>query len=712
MATFDPDAFLAKRPARPAAAFDPDAFLASRSVATPPGQIPVDPTALGPDIAAGPAVPTGRQRVTQAINLVRPTVEMLGGAGGAAVGTVAATPGLGTVAGAGLGYGAAKTGLDFLEQRFGTQQAPANVADALQRGAKDVAVGATLEAGGRAVMANLGPIFSKLGERALKALGSSGSVATKIAQQAAGKDIEAIRAALRGASPDDLPAQATAGIQRKAWQTLNALGAGLDETDVILKRQMDDRLAELAALARGGNATEIRQAVEESRSVLRQITSPMRETELRAANTAGNVMSRLAPRAAERQASMVSALRQGQPMPVAAPRQGGLVTGTVTGEPRVGQSMVVPGTDAAALRTLANQADGPLRPPVPATQPVDQSGAFLRNRLSVAADDAQGTADVFARVAQQRRVERDFINRQIGSLEQNGLRPLSVDNIIDVVNKSMSEPGKRVSPTHQKVMAQVREQLSNLARMNNGTVDARDLYTIRKEGVNEIIDDLMRGADPKVSKKVAADVLAIVRPEIDKAIEAAGGTGWKTYLKTFEQGAKDLEKRQMAAEAFRMFKDNPTEFTRLVRGDNLDAVEAVFGRGNYDIFKEMAKEMPTLNKAAAYIERQGIIDTAAKGGREELASIIENASWKRRLPNWLSPAITTANFAIRETERRLNKESIELIRKATLSNQSMLELLDGLPAKERAKLMSIIASKSFRGPAYMAVPGNPQVPEE
>jgi len=313
-------------------------------------------------------------------------------------------------------------------------------------------------------------------------------------------------------------------------------------------------------------------------------------------------------------------------------------------------------------------------------------------------------ADIFSRVTAQRRAERDFIQRQIGSLEDYGLRPLEVGNVKSAIDAAMAAPGRRVSAQQQQVLGKVQQQLDAAAAMNNGVIDARDLYTIRKEGINEIVDDLMKGQDPKTSRKVAAEVLSIIRPEIDKAITKAGGTGWVDYLKTFEQGAKEIEKRQMAAEAVQMFSDSPNEYVRLVRGNNPNAVESVFGAGNFDIFKQMSKEMPTLQKAAEYLERQATIAGKAQAGREELAEILRESTWKRRLPNWFSPKVTAANLALADLENRVSKNTLQKIREATLSNKSMLELMDGLPSYERKKLTRLINTPAFaaRTPAGRA----------
>ena len=104
-------------------------------------------------------VPFGRR----AIEFVRPTVEALGGVGGAALGTPLGPAG--AIGGAGLGYGLAKGGLDVLETALGYRQGPSTALEAVGGGAKDVAVGSVMEGIGRGLV---GPAVAKAGEYASK----------------------------------------------------------------------------------------------------------------------------------------------------------------------------------------------------------------------------------------------------------------------------------------------------------------------------------------------------------------------------------------------------------------------------------------------------------------------------------------------------------------------------------------------------------------
>jgi hypothetical protein len=181
---------------------------ATAAPAAPAGQIPG--AALG--MVAPPAAPSEIPMGRRAIQMIRPTVEALGSAGGAIVGTPAGP--LGIVGGVGLGYGLAKSGLDIAEQMLGYQKAPRSVGEALTRGAEDVLIGGAMEAGGRGVIA---PALQKAGEYASKVANLKLDTYLK-ALEGKGQDILDLlrgqRAAVPGAAPGAGEVAAPAGSAR------------------------------------------------------------------------------------------------------------------------------------------------------------------------------------------------------------------------------------------------------------------------------------------------------------------------------------------------------------------------------------------------------------------------------------------------------------------------------------------------------------------
>lgn len=170
-------------------------FGVAAAPAAPASQIP----GAAPGMVAPPAQPSEVPMGRRAIQMVRPTVEALGGAGGAVLGTPLGPAGI--VGGSALGYGLAKGGLDVVEQALGYQKAPSSVGEALTRGAEDVLVGGTMEAGGRGVIA---PVIEK-GAKAVARLGAGAKIDTyRRALEGKGDDILAL---LRGA-PSKTPGAA------------------------------------------------------------------------------------------------------------------------------------------------------------------------------------------------------------------------------------------------------------------------------------------------------------------------------------------------------------------------------------------------------------------------------------------------------------------------------------------------------------------------
>lgn len=157
--------------------------------------------------------------------MVGPTVEMLGGAGGALAGGAAGTFGagpvgtaVGGVAGAGLGYGMAKQGLRAVDVALGLQQ-PDTIGGEFQRAAGNVVEGATAETGGRL----LGPAVNWLGEKVVKGAGKvmdlnqlPKQLAAKTARDALNtpEQVEAARKALQAAQAEGLDLTAQQALAR------------------------------------------------------------------------------------------------------------------------------------------------------------------------------------------------------------------------------------------------------------------------------------------------------------------------------------------------------------------------------------------------------------------------------------------------------------------------------------------------------------------
>jgi hypothetical protein len=253
-----------------------------------------------PSPAAAPAAPAAAPAPTEpsfgqrAMNVIEPTVEMLGAAGGGLLGTPLGPAGI--VGGAGLGYGLAKGGLRTIKTALGYEQGPQSVGEALTTGAKDVLTGATMEAGGRVVA----PLIAK-GAGAIADLRQvPQQKAAAIAQKSLGADLPEVLNTLRGAPANANVAELTAKIENPAWQALikNALEK---DPQFVRKAKLlgeEESRNALAALAGGSTATDIRAVNELAKSNLNKVTGPIRETAIKRANLGQYVADEAGARAA------------------------------------------------------------------------------------------------------------------------------------------------------------------------------------------------------------------------------------------------------------------------------------------------------------------------------------------------------------------------------------------------------------------------------
>lgn len=119
-----------------------------------------------------------------------------------------------------------------------------------------------------------------------------------IARKLAGGDIDAIRA-VNAIAPADISAgQAASGanIDNAGWAALDALAREENIGNKFTRQealQNNKILDKLSTLATGATPTESRAAARQSKAVLGAVTTPMRETELAAAGTAGKLLPEL-----------------------------------------------------------------------------------------------------------------------------------------------------------------------------------------------------------------------------------------------------------------------------------------------------------------------------------------------------------------------------------------------------------------------------------
>jgi hypothetical protein len=648
MAT-NPFAQFVQQPANPFAQF------VEQQPAVIPGAAPgmVAPPAVTSEIPLGRRILGARPTGRDVIQFVRPTVEALGSAGGAALGTPAGP--LGVVGGAGLGYGLAKGGLDTLETALGYRQGPGTAEEAVVGGAKDVLMGASMEAGGRAAVQALGSAAGKIAD--LRQIPKQ--KAADIAKQALGRDLETVIGTLRNAPPNASVAEITAGIENPTWQALIQRSLERDPQFVRKFNLLGERESRnvLAQLAGGTTAAETRATVESAKNALNAMTGPQREAALSRANLGKSVAQ------FETEAERLAAQAAGEVENVRFLKRAEAVA----------ERAAVPKgpVDIADIRQytypldLAKKADEWASQAATASLDLGQGARF-----------AQGAAD---------------------ALRSVGIKPLEGEPLI----RSLSAVGRNPEfAGNDLISGALKNVTDDIAKWTSsgGVIDARALDAIRKNSVNAAIQQLRPGMDATAQRNLAAGVLSEIKPALIDAIESAGGTGYRQYLADYTKGMQQISERKLVGEAARLWKTDKDAFVKLVQNESPEVVEKFLGKGNYNIATEVADStLETLRAQAQQRIKQVSVKEQAGEGQAALRELLRQNVSKFRLPSHLSAWVTNTNRSLQLLEDAIGKKTLDTLTQALKTPQGAEDLLSTLSGAERLRVSKLMQNPLGRG---------------
>lgn len=603
---------------------------------------------------------------------IGPTVEMLGGLGGGALGTVGATPGVGTLLGAGAGYAGAKQVLRMADQYLGLEPR-LSPQDAIAQASKDIAMGATTEAGGRVAGQVIGAGVGKL----MDARQLAQQRAAQIARQSVGGDVAAARAAFAEAPEGATAAQALAGaeqpfyttqalLQRAGRRAPEMMGPTTGPQAGMTPAQSAAAVNELAAMAGGPTATAARAVRADEIEALNNALLPQRNVVLQGINQAEATRQRLqaeAARMAEAATQKVEDVRRF----------------TAAGErtPALGQTLG-------------------------AVEPGKIAMPRISGRFTYAQDLAERAENVVAQAAEGSLAFGEasrFAQRALDSMKAHGLEPLKTDAIEAQLQQVLKNPNFAGNADIQRVIPRVIQDVRAWTDAG-GVVDAFALDAIRRNSVSGAVRDLLgTQATPTAQKRLTAELLGNVKPAIDTAIvKASGSNAYEKYLEAYSKGRQAVEQRELSAKALEMFESNPAEFVKLVRGKKPDAVEDIFGPGSYDIAKQMSEAaMGKLGRIAETAERAGRATEQAASGQERLRELLTDNLTKWRVPWGLDVKAAATNKALDKLEQRLSKKVWTQLTESAQTAESFDALLRTLPASERSRILQVVKDPAQYG---------------
>lgn len=636
-----------------------------------------------------PPPPTSAQTMYRNVrNVVAPTVEMLGAAGGGLLGTPLGP--MGMVGGAGLGYGIAKEALNLGDVYFGGQQ-PRQGAQVFTEPAQNVLEGATYETFGRAVTPLVAPVIQKVTEtgrglltplvkgvtesdigksmglpsiEAVKAFvkpqASAAQVkAASIASQALGQDLPKVLSILKNAPEGASVAEITASLNNPTWQSLitNAL-----ERDPQFLRKVklfgeEESLKALSKLAGGTNAAEVRGVLETAKKNLNAMTTPQREAALDRANLGKQVADY------EATAGKLSAEAAAQVQKV--------------------KDLIAAGDTARAYARLNLIKRG---------LPVGASKYTFADELAEKAFNewSNKAAQASLDLGQGAR----FNQQAADALRSVGIKPLEGNQLVRNISAIGNNPNYAGNDLLQGAIKNVADDIAQWTA-SGGVIDARALDAIRKNSVNAAIARLRPGMDANAQRNLASSVLSDIRPALVDAIEQSGGKGYRQYLADYTKGMQTIAQRKLTGEAMRLYKTNPDEFVRLVQNESPEAVEKILGPGKYNIGVELADStMGVLRDLANKRLTQISVAQQSTEGQKAVAELVKQNTSLVRLPSFINVFAAAGNKAISEYEKALGVKTMKTLTEAVKNPQSAANLLDALPTNEKNRVTRLLTDPS------------------
>jgi len=299
--------------------------------------------------------------------------------------------------------------------------------------------------------------------------------------------------------------------------------------------------------------------------------------------------------------------------------------------------------------------------------------------------------------------------RNIAAQLSNQYKPLDVSAVTGKITTILQDPKLGSSENVENVLSGVTERIKSLTKAGGGDIDAHALYMMRKEGVNEVIDKLLAGRDPAITKKLSAKLSSELKPLIDDAIEASGAKNWKSYVSKYEGGFRAINRVELYDKLQSLLKTSPNEFVKVVRGDNPDIVRNI--TGSHDISSVLSQQnIAKLKHIASQIERDDEIAKQSTEGMRRLSKIMGSFEKPIEPVGMLDRAVVIANAAFRRI-RGLGGEKLEMSLSDLMLPQNKEKLADVLSKasnREKNAFHMMLNSVGYTGAAYAGSRGDNQ----
>lgn len=417
--------------------------------------------------------------------------------------------------------------------------------------------------------------------------------AAEIIRKSLGENLEEARAAFAALPPDDrrLAEQVLldAGVEPDTFYGLGGIAQrelqtpGANPMREALEQQAAVREARLAEAAGGLTAEEVRAATREGRKAVTEAMRPTREAMYERAGIASEVVP-LAERIAQAARTRADEITESGIVP----RMRGL-------EERAAEQAEIMGDMPAIFPDMEN----------------------LQRTRGIAGAAGQRADEAIAAQVGLRGTANEMYDL-VDALAAQGMRPMRAADLIGSLRALERDPMIVAGSLEERTIKNVIRQIQK-ATDANGMLIPEALGKIRRSGINDVVNRLStqmggvpsRGGTPEA----AQDTVLRMRKMIDDTLRQGGGGDLvDQFIQGSERGYAAVNRQQLAGEALRLYKQEPTaaaEFQALVGRERPKVVGKIMGGGperetiagafaddpaRLAALRESAREMQILNR--------------------------------------------------------------------------------------------------------------------
>jgi hypothetical protein len=393
----------------------------------------------------------------------------------------------------------------------------------------------------------------------------------------------------------------------------------------------------------------------------REVTAPLREQALEQANVFGQVAPRLEADIAARQQSAIGALQ--------------------------GQGRTA--TEAAQATNRANTwSPVPGQPRFP--------GRYSPN--AERAVEFKQAADEFGSVVDQRKAEAAFKQMQLNSLKDEGFYPLETQPLLQQIQKSLQTPGQRSNALLVNTQRRLAEKLQALSD-ENGIIDSRDLYNVRKEIADDIAEQLNARTGNASFTTEAANVEKALKKQLDAAItKASGSNAWEDYLANYTKYSQKIDQMRVGQELKARLGEGSIgdaekagTFATAIN-NAASVVRRATGVSRYNELEEVLNkdQLASVNRVFADLSRTKKAELLAKQIKLDNPELLAGAE---NSPQFLNQYVTAFKGLMERLRRGSQREFDNEMAKLMTDPKALGLFIESIPKKDMPNLAQAMMAK-------------------